>query len=391
MVRVVARASAKLTPALAALALLPAGCGVKEEERAGPAGGEPAPGLGAPATATKDTVRLTAGDSIELAADVAGAAYPATSDASRPAAVTLVDVNDWQGAVAGSVLAGDRVSAPLLYTDGGVPGATRAAIDELQPTGAELLGGVRAIRIGPAAAVEGLQTRDIAGADPYERAAAIDRVHTTLLGRPAGHVMVVSGEQAPWAMPAAAWAARAGHPVLFTRAADLPEPTIDALRAHEKPDVYLLGPNTVISQAVEKRLRGLAERVTRIQGATPVENAVEFARFTRATFGWGYVTPGHNFVVGSQTRPADAGAAAALGSNGIFAPLLLVDRADPLPPAVEEYLLDVQPGYRSDPARGVFNRVFVLGDEELVSAGAQGRLDEITKLVPVSVEGSEGG
>jgi hypothetical protein len=67
----------------------------------------------------------------------------------------------------------------------------------------------------------------------------------------------------------------------------------------------------------------------------------------------------------------------------VFAPLLLTDRSDALPSSLENYFLDVQPGYQSNPNSGVFNHVWVLGDNNLLSVGAQGRLDTITELVPV--------
>jgi hypothetical protein len=114
-----------------------------------------------------------------------------------------------------------------------------------------------------------------------------------------------------------------------------------------------------------------------------VENAVEFARYERGRFGWGITVPGFQFTVASAARPLDAAASAALGANGIFAPLLLTDRADRLPRALEAYLLDVQPGYEGDPADAVYNRVWILGGEAALSAEAQGRLDEIAALVPV--------
>jgi hypothetical protein len=369
---------------LAALAVL-AGCGVSEP---GPPGqqGETTAGLGSPAAATKDTVRFPGKDPAENAADVASAVFPGTGS-GRPQAVTLVDQTDWQGAIAASVFAGDRTQAPILLTGSPMPDATGAAVKRLNPTGIQALDGARAIRIGTAPVPPGVTAKVVAGADPYVRAAAIDRLYTTLLGRPAGHVMIASGEQSPWAMPAAAWAARGGNPVLFTRAGVLPPATIAALKEHDHPHVYLLGPQTVIGDAVEKALRPLAKDVTRVQAPTPVKNAIEFARFARATFGWGFVTPGHNFAVASATSPLDAGAAAALGSNGVFAPLLLVDKPTPLDPSVESYLLDVQPGYQGDPSRGVYNRVFVIGDEERISAAAQGRLDEITELIPVTING----
>jgi hypothetical protein len=50
---------------------------------------------------------------------------------------------------------------------------------------------------------------------------------------------------------------------------------------------------------------------------------------------------------------------------------------------VSGYLLDVQPGYQDNPSSGVYNRVWILGDTNTVSLGSQGRLDQITRLVPV--------
>ena len=75
-------------------------------------------------------------------------------------------------------------------------------------------------------------------------------------------------------------------------------------------------------------------------------------------------------------------AAAALGGNGIYAPFLLTDTAD-LPKSLDSYFLDVQPGFEGDPRDGVYNHVWILGDTQTISPTAQGRLDEITQLIPV--------
>ena len=44
-------------------------------------------------------------------------------------------------------------------------------------------------------------------------------------------------------MPAAAWAARSGDPVLFTGRNQVPSATLAALRRHAAATVYVLGPN----------------------------------------------------------------------------------------------------------------------------------------------------
>ena len=340
--------------------------------------------LGFPAVATRNTIRVGGGDPVADLAGVAAAVFPATTPNERPHAVVLVDKNDWQGAVAGSVLNAQPLGAPLLASDGDkLPAATSDAIDRLKPVGADLARDAQVIRIGTKpSAPSGLKSGKITGTDPYATAAAVDRFFTAIRGKPSAHVIVASGEQAPYAMPAAAWAARSGDSVLFTRRSRVPRATMQAIAAHDKPDIYVLGPENVISKAVETKLKQLGT-VRRVDGPTPVANAVALARFSRHGFGWGVTVPGYNFSLASSTRPLDAAAAATLATNGVFAPMLLTNISGRLPTDVSGYLLDVQPGYQTDPSSGVYNRVWILGDTKTVSLGAQGRLDEITRLIPV--------
>jgi hypothetical protein len=225
----------------------------------------------------------------------------------------------------------------------------------------------------------------ISGSDPYERAAAIDRFFSAARGSPSDDVVLYSAEQPAWAMPAASWAARSGDAALPVRKGAVPVPIREALADHERPNVYLLGPESVISERVAKSIeRGrLARRVIRIEGATPVESAISFARYEKGDFGWGVVVPGYNFTIASSSRPADVAGAASLASRGVFAPLLLTDQAAELPAALEGYLLSVQPGYEDDPGQAVYNRAWILGDEEAISLRQQAQIDRITELIPV--------
>src|SRR3954447_4329649 len=340
--------------------------------------------LGFPTVATRNTVRVGGGDPVADLAGVASALFPATTDQDRPHAVGLVDKNDWQGAVAGSVLNAQPLDAPLLASDGDkLPEATSDTLKRLAPRGADLARDAQVIRIGNTPpAPSGLKSGKIAGSDPYRTAAAIDRFFTAIRGKPSPHVIVASGEQAPYAMPAAAWAARSGDSVLYTQQNRVPTATMQAIAAHDKPDIYVLGPESVISTRVENQLKRLGT-VRRVAGPTAIANAVALARYSRRGFGWGVTVPGYNFSLASTSRPIDAAASATLATNGVFAPMLLTDQADRLPPEVSGYLLDVQPGYQGDPSSGVYNRVWILGDTKTVSLDAQGRLDQITRLVPV--------
>jgi ell wall binding domain 2 (CWB2) len=299
----------------------------------------------------------------------------------------LVDKDNWQGGVAASVFAGTGIGAPILLSDGGdLPAVTEDTLGRLDPQGSDLTKDAQVIRIGSRPPEPGgRKTTTIDGDDVYELASEIDRVHAVSTGEPSDDVMIASGERAEYSMPAAAMAARSGDAVLFTEANELPDATIAALKRHEKPDVFIVGPETVVGREVEKKLKPLARRLQRVEGPTPVQNAIEFARFQSGSFGWGASVPGQNYTLASTSRPLDAVGAASLATNGVFAPLLLTDDPDTLPRSLESYLLDVQPGFESDPRLSVFNHVWILGDEDTVSIEQQGRIDEVTALIPVQI------
>jgi ell wall binding domain 2 (CWB2) len=369
------------------------GCSVGEDETRPPQLGveaedeEAAEKLGFPSSATRNTIRVGGGDAASDAAGVAGALYPATGDSDRPTAVVLVDQDDWQSAIAAAVLAGPPIGAPLLLADGNeVPAVTAEMLDRLAPKGSDLSEDAQVIRIGPdVARPSNFKTALVQGDNSYERAAAIDRFFSAARGKPSNDVVLYSGESPEWAMPAASWAARSGDAALPVEARSIPQPVVRALNDHERPNVYLLGPERVISKRVADQLkeRRLARSVNRIEGRTPVENAIAFARYEKGDFGWRVNIPGYNFAIASTTRPADAAAAAPLATRGVFAPLLLTDQSDELPEPLRDYLLSVQPGYEDDPRDAVYNRVWILGDDTAVSVRQQAQIDSITELIPV--------
>ncbi|MBA3263550.1 MAG: hypothetical protein H0T69_13985 [Thermoleophilaceae bacterium] len=343
--------------------------------------------LGFPSSATRNTIRVGGADAVADAAGVASALYPATGGADRPTAVVLVDSDDWQTAIAAAVLAGPPIGAPLLLSDGDeLPAISEDTLNHLQPKGSDLSKDAQVIRIGAGVArPDGFKTAVVQGGDAFQRAAAIDRFISAASGKPSGDVVLYSADSPEWALPAASWAARSGDAALPVRADSIPAPVRRALAGHERPNVYLLGPQSVISGEVERELtkRKLARSVSRIAARTPVENAIAFARYERGDFGWGIVVPGYNFAIANVDRPLDAAAAASLATRGVFAPLLLTDDADQLPRPLEDYLLSVQPGYEDDPGQAVYNRVWILGDDKAISVDEQARIDATTELIPV--------
>ena len=184
-------------------------------------------------------------------------------------------------------------------------------------------------------------------------------------------------------MPAAGWAAKSGNPVLWVTRDAIPPATRAAITAHKRPKIYVLGPESAVSNTVVEQLGELGD-TRRIGGEDPVANAIAFARFSDGSFGWNVVDPGHGLVFATTQRPLDAAAAAPLSAAGTYGPLLLVTAANALPAPLQDYLLDIQPGYDADPVRGVYNHGWLIGDEGAVSIDVQARIDALLEIQAVN-------
>jgi hypothetical protein len=342
--------------------------------------GDAAGGLGFPAFATKNTTRVGGADPVADAAGIARAVFPGPSARTRPEAVTLVDARDWRVGVAASVLAGTQLRAPILFSNGAtLPTASKDALAALAPTGSKAAGNAQVIRIGDVARPAGLRATDVRGTDPFALAHAIDAFSAAARGRESDRVVIASADDPGYAMPAAAWAAKSGDPVLFVRRDAVPAETRAALVAHRKPKIYVLGPPETISDNVVAALNKLGT-VTRVGSGDPVRSSIDFARFIDGSFGWGVVDPGHGIVFARADRPLDAVAAAPLSASGTYGPLIVVSNADRLDAPVDAYLLDIQPGYRKDPVRGVYNHGWIVGDDKAISVGVQSRIDLLLEI-----------
>jgi hypothetical protein len=390
-IRVRSATSAALAAALVAVPLA-GGCGRDSDGRrvdkplVGLKGSEEqaADDLGFPAFATKNTTRVGGADGVANAAGVARAVYSGGSALTRPKAIALADAGDWRAALATAVLMAPPIRAPLILTDGReLPAASERALAALAPTGSAESGGAQVIRVGAVARPKGLKSTDIAGRDAFALARRLDALQAAVRGKTSDTVLVVSADEPAFAMPAAGWAAKSGDPVLFAKRDVLPPATRAAIAAHQRPKIYVLGPSKVIGPKVTRSLRKLG-RVTRIGGKDPVRNAIAFAKFVDGPFGWGVVDPGHGLVFANQDRPLDAAAAAPLSGSGTYGPLLILDDAGEVPPALEEYLLDIQPGYRRDPVRAFYNHGWIVGDDKAISVATQSRIDALLEIVPVN-------
>jgi hypothetical protein len=370
------------------------GTGGEEQSAPGPAPGgaeaKATPGvaataaedLGFPAFATKNTTRIGGSDPASNAAAAALAVFPSTNDEQRPAAVTLVDEGDWRSAIASAVLMAAPVRAPILFSGpDGVPEPTAQALDALERQEGEVE--THAFLVGDAEAPDGLRVSRLKGSNPAATAAAIAKQRNRLFSGAPDHIVIASADQPAFAMPAAAWAARSSDPILFANRNRLPVSTAAVLKRTPKVPVYVLGPKGAISTAVVKEIAAISRRVTRVAGDDPGANSVAFSRYSSGSFGWHIVDPGHGFVIARDDSPLDAAAAVPLSASGTWGPLLVSDAADTLPPVLRDYLLDVKPGYTSDPTRAFYNHVWVIGNQEAISVNEQSEIDALAELAKI--------
>jgi hypothetical protein len=348
--------------------------------------------LGFPLVATRNTTRISGPDPAVDAAAAALATHPPAPGAPPLEAALLVPDDDWQAGIAASALAGPPTRTPVLVSGHGtVPDATTQALAQLNPRGGGASGDVAVYSAGGASVPSGLHSQELQGDSPAEIANSIDQLRQRLVRREPEHILIVSSDQGPYAMPAAAWAARSGDPVLFSGHNQVPSATIAALRRHAAATVYVLGPESVISKDAVKQLGRVAASVQRVGATGPVQNALLFARYSDGSFGWNLNDPGHGMELANADRPLDAAAAASLASSGKWGPLLLTDTADALPPELRSFLLDVKPGYETDPTRAVYNHVWLMGDASAIGGQVQAEVDELAELAQIGGAGGAQG
>ncbi|MCW2988367.1 MAG: hypothetical protein JWM24_1305, partial [Solirubrobacterales bacterium] len=247
------------------------------------AGSAPAPAkapteqLGYPAFATDNTTRVGGSDPVTNAAAVALAVFPSTVPSQRPAAVTLVGEDDWAGAIAASVLVSAPVRAPILVSNSdGLPDPSSEALAALAPQGAKATAGASAFAIGDVAVPDTGKVTRVKAVGAAATAAAIAELRDRLFGSSPTHIVIAPSEQPQFAMPAAAWAARSGDPVLFAEGDVLPEATLAALKRHKNVPVYVLGPSSAISSKAIAAIAKVSGGVHRVAGKDPVASAIAF-------------------------------------------------------------------------------------------------------------------
>lgn len=342
--------------------------------------------LGFPAQATRNTTRIPASNPVEVSLASLLASYPSVGPGTAPAAVTVASAEDWQGAVAAAALSADPIGAPLLLAPSGRLSAEGSELLEtLDPSGSPTTREAQVFAVGKVTPPSGFRTERVAGDSAARTAADLAGLIARLTGAPPNAFLVIPDSDPGYGAPAATWAARSGDPVLFAADDQLPAATKEVLKrkANREVPVFVLGPPSVVPPKVIEQIGKLGLSVERLPGDDPTSAALELVRFSSGSFGWNLNDPGHGYTVIRSDRPLDAVGATPLSTGGTWPALLMTDSADALPEDVLQYLLDVQPGYSTDPTRALYNHVWIIGDESAIGLDQQAEIDRAAELVEV--------
>ena len=358
----------------------------------------------------KNAARVGGATDAETAAQVLQVTYPATRTENRPG--TIVNVtDDWRMALAATPLIARPTNAALVVIGpGGVdadavreierlrgPGTTPSPSSSpsplVSPSASPLESAMtspsplpvtsqKSLSIGIGSAGD-INEDTIGGNDPASVASAIDERQARVSDNSSANLIVVAADaDYRWALPAGAYAARTGTPILFVTKDGVPSATAAALqRRGIRARIFVLGPNAAVSASVFDNLKQFGI-VTRIEGGDYPTNAVRFAEFRddSADFGWGHNGRGPrqwattNTILVNGARWQDGVLAAHLARAGKSGPLLFTE-IDRLPAVVDNYLWRQRPIFANTPAEGPFNSVWVVGSFERIAYGAQAWAD----------------
>lgn len=181
---------------------------------------------------TKNTTRLDTQDPIEASILMSQTILPATHQENQPGAVILVPNDNWQVGLVAADLIHNPTDGPMLLTDKNELSAqTLNEIKRLNPKGTS--DGVQVMVMGDISEnvvkqLTNYKVETIAGTDPAEFAAAIDKKYAEISGGeyPKGVVIVSAEEDAKaYSLPAINWISHMPEPVLYVTKDGIPETT----------------------------------------------------------------------------------------------------------------------------------------------------------------------
>lgn len=292
--------------------------------------------------------RVSGGDRYRTAANVAKLWAPGVS------VTYVVNGQDFPDALAAAARAGIYDAPVLLTKAGDIPQATRAALTRLKPGRLVVVGGTEAVSPAVATQLADYTTggvERVGGANRYATAAEL----ASYYGSGQSRVFLVSGQDFPDALTAAALAGKQHTPLLLTHKDRLNAATVAELKRLNPGEIVVLGGDLVISDAVAQQAASYSRSGSfrRLAGTSRYDTGLAVAEE--------YAGPSGSVVVTSGEEFPDALVGAALaGRRGV--PVVLT-RPDTILASTAAALTHMDP-----------RNILVLGGEQAVSDATVGKL-----------------
>jgi hypothetical protein len=346
---------------------------------------------------TKNVTRLNSHDPLEISVMTSQMIWPATHTANQPGTIMLAPFENWQLALASLNLVHHPNDGPLLFTNNGeIPSIILSEIERLQPKGN--INGTQimvmgSLNEGELEKLSGYEIISIEEVEPAAFANEIDSLYAELTNNIPNSVIIGSMDEEgkQFSIPAGSWITHMDEPLLFVSENEIPEATKAALQKRNgNAAIYVVGPESVISQEVVEQL-GEYGKVTRINGETPEQLSIEFAKYRDhdTNFGWEVVSPGHGLVMVSTQIPELAITAAPFAHLGKHAPMVWLAEGN-FSEEMHNYLAQLKPTFEHEPTEGPYNHAYLVGGEDLVPFKVQGFIDEMLEIVPADGAGHGG-
>ncbi|MEY8001777.1 hypothetical protein AB8U03_16565 [Clostridium sp. Mt-5] len=344
-----------------------------------------------PAIDTANTTRVLGYNAIEFNTYVTKIIYPSPEVEWRPNAVILVPLTTYHFGLLASPIIHFPINAPLIFTNPNylLP-ETFSEIIRLSPTGKNVP--AKVIIVGPiSSTVEmelrniGLSTIRVGGYDPiFTAGEALEFRYWIPSESKEGmeNIMVVPVESPTECIHAAYFSAHMGVPILFSYRDKLPEITRQKLNKYKDRNVFIISSTHGISDQVLNEIKNIMKgKVDRIDGNTPFECTVNFARYysPEGNFGWNINTrDGWSFSFGTPKDWSYCLSACIFAHLAKHTPLLFV-KPDRVPEIIKSYVLSLNP-MEKHPPKPPFMHGYILGGYDRISHKAQVELEKVLIL-----------
>ncbi|PRX77108.1 hypothetical protein B0G93_106142 [Bacillus sp. V-88] len=336
---------------------------------------------------TKNVSRLNTDNVLEASIYTSQMIWPATHDETRPGTVILFPKNSWTTGLAAVNFIHHPNNGPIFHFDTeGVSEEVLQEIERLQPKGNSE--GIQIMVMGeiPDHVNEQLasyKVKSITAETAAQFAFKVDEEYARLTDEYPENILVVSSEDHAklFSLVAGYWIAHMPEPVLYVEMNDVPSETIEALKKRKNPNIYIVGPEKIISKQVEEELSTYGN-VTRIPGDNPVDVSIEFTMFKDkdSGFGWGIDKPGRGLSFISTSQPELAITTAPFSHLGKHCPLIWLEEGELVDP-IYHFLAKIKPTFQDSPQEGPYNHSYLIGSIETISYEVQGIIDNKLEIV----------